>query len=309
MKSQRKKVAGITLVLVGVVTMLAAWANPAPSGDGAACAVNGTRAPLHWSIINKENGFPGSPGLITDVGITPSNFGTPVFSPNPLANDGVSEAKADTDVPVDFTGDVTLKFSFVFSGTSGGDSKGPFYVTVHVNKCDQPTTTTILITTTTSSSTTTSEATTTTTMIVTTTSTEQTTTTTEESTTTTSEQTTTTTAPSTTTTAHVTTTTAPCDVTTTTASGPCSTTTTAKQSTSTTSCDSTTQPGQTVTKDSNNVCSVFVPPVAAASPTPPTGAALPVTGTDMRFVIGGLALLLAGLCLTLASTYRKPQAI
>lgn len=201
-ETKDKKKPIISLVAVALVALSAvlwaplanAWQTPKTETSGAVCQ-GAERTPLVWTVTNLETGYSGSPATIEDVVVAP-NYPTTTFTPQPLANTGNAKATAQTNVPGDYQGEITLKYTMVWSGTNGGDKRSASK-TVLMVKCGVPiTTTTTASTTTTVKPTTTTQATTTTTEATTTTT--EATTTTTESTTTTSQVTTTTQQPTTT---------------------------------------------------------------------------------------------------------------
>lgn len=121
-----------------------AWVSPEANGNGGACE-GGERIPITWTVENLEVGNLGSPGQPVNVSVAP-DFGVTEFSPVPIPNrpnndTDPSGATAQTNVPEDYEGAVTLTFDFEWSGSSGYDIHRDKSIVVNVVECEQPTTT------------------------------------------------------------------------------------------------------------------------------------------------------------------------
>lgn len=312
--------------IAGAVTA-SAWPSPSTSATGGACTGTTTPSPITWTVTNNESGNKLSPAHLVNVVVSPV-LPTTQFTPLVLPNTGSATATAVTTLPSGFSGDVKLTYTMTWVGQDGTDQRNGG-ATVHVVKCEAPTTTTTSTTTTTIPTTTTSTSapTTTTTSTVPTTTTSTTTSTSTTSTTaptTTTSTTSTTVKPTTTTSTSAPTTTTTVPSTTTTRPS----TTTTEQSTTTTTApvDTTTSttlvpPVSTVvttTPPTTNVCDETPPPygciattqVPPAPPAPPAATPLPrtlaVTGTNsILAAIVGLLLITGGLLLVLR--YRQTR--
>lgn len=337
---EKKKTAlfagGAVVLLIGLllgISSAVAWPSPSTSATGGACNGTTTPTPITWTVTNNESGNKLSPAHIVNVHVTPS-FATSQFAPLVLPNTGVATATASTTLPDGFTGDVHLTYTMTWVGKDGTDQRDGG-TTVHVSKCEGPTTTTTSTTSTTAPTTTTSTSaptTTTTSTVPTTTSTSTTSTSTTSTTApTTTTSTTSTTLPTTTTSTTVKPTTTSTSVPTTTTTRPTTsststtvvtvpstTTTLPVTSTSSSVVDSTTTttppPVSSEVPPTTSVCDQTPPPYGCVGTTPappgPTNPPLPkslvVTGADSGvLLVSGLICVAAGLVLLLMARGKR----